>query len=137
MWFVGLGVLLGALKLLDIGPPSVWSWWLVLTPFGLAVLWWSWADWSGHTKRKEMEKMDARKIERRQKNLVSLGIDPRAHDKKMRRVAAGQPASLKEASKVDKKREAQRRKNQDSILNSRIDPHASSRFGGGGPDTKR
>ena len=35
-----------------------WSWWIVLTPFALAAAWWQWADWSGYTKRKEMEKMD-------------------------------------------------------------------------------
>ena len=33
------------------------SWWWALSPFALAVAWWTWADMTGYTKRKEMEKM--------------------------------------------------------------------------------
>ncbi|MGC9561847.1 MAG: TIGR04438 family Trp-rich protein [Brachymonas sp.] len=58
MYFLGLGLLLVVLKLLEFGAVAEWSWWIVLTPFALAAAWWQWADWSGYTKRKEMEKMD-------------------------------------------------------------------------------
>ena len=58
MYFLGLGRLLVVLKLLEFGAVAEWSWWIVLTPFALAAAWWQWADWSGYTKRKEMEKMD-------------------------------------------------------------------------------
>ena len=58
MYFLGLGLLLVVLKLLEFGTVAEWSWWIVLTPFALAAAWWQWADWSGYTKRKEMEKMD-------------------------------------------------------------------------------
>lgn len=58
MYFLGLGLLLVVLKLLEFGAVAEWNWWIVLTPFALAAAWWQWADWSGYTKRKEMEKMD-------------------------------------------------------------------------------
>ena len=64
MYFLGLGLLLVVLKLLEFGAVAEWSWWIVLTPFALAAAWWQWADWSGYTKRKEMEKMDAIKRKR-------------------------------------------------------------------------
>lgn len=53
------------------------SWWWVLSPFALAVVWWAWADASGYTKRKEMEKMDLRKQERIDKHKAALGIQTR------------------------------------------------------------
>jgi small Trp-rich protein len=48
-----------------------------LLPFGGALLWWWYADSSGLTKRREMDKMDARKEDRRRKNLDALGLDPK------------------------------------------------------------
>nr|MBP8795602.1 TIGR04438 family Trp-rich protein [Brachymonas sp.] len=49
-----------------------WSWLIVLTPFALAAAWWVWADASGYTKRKEMEKMDAIRENRLQKQREAL-----------------------------------------------------------------
>lgn len=77
MLFVGLGIILLAMKYLEIGPVAVWSWWVVLAPFALAVAWWSWADWSGYTKRKAVERENARKKARIDKSRESLGIKPR------------------------------------------------------------
>ena len=77
MWFVVVGLLLILLKWLEFGPVAGWSWWLVLTPFPCAMVWWYWADVSGYTKRKEMEKMEQRKDERRKKNVVALGLQER------------------------------------------------------------
>jgi small Trp-rich protein len=77
MWMVALGVLLILLKVGDIGPFGMWSWWAVLWPFPVAMVWWAWADSSGWTKRREMDKMDAKKAERRAKNLANLGMDER------------------------------------------------------------
>ena len=42
------------------------------TPFALAVVWWAWADASGYTKRKAMEKMDAIKDKRLQEQREAL-----------------------------------------------------------------
>lgn len=56
MYFVGLGLVLLALKFMEIGPVAAWAWWIVLSPFALAVGWWTWADATGYTKRKAMER---------------------------------------------------------------------------------
>jgi small Trp-rich protein len=76
MWFVLLGLALSLLKALDIALADA-SWLWVLSPFGLAVLWWLWADKSGYTKRKAMEKMAAKQAERRRQHLENLGMDAR------------------------------------------------------------
>lgn len=77
MLFLGLGIILLVMKYMAMGPVAAWSWWIVLSPFALAVAWWSWADWSGYTKRKAMEKEDARKQARIDKNRQQLGMTPR------------------------------------------------------------
>ena len=73
MYFLILGVMLLLLKYLEIGPVAAWTWYTVLAPFGLAVLWWAWADWSGYTKRKEMEKEDEKKAARIAKAKEAMG----------------------------------------------------------------
>ena len=72
MYFLGIGVLLLILKLMAIDPVASWSWLYVLAPFGLAAAWWAWADASGYTKRKAMEKMDAIKTKRLQEQRDAL-----------------------------------------------------------------
>ena len=80
MWFVVIGVAMLVMNLAGIGPVGEWTWagfgkaWFVLVPFGLAVLWWAWSDASGHTQRKAMEKVDAKREARRQKSLDALGL---------------------------------------------------------------
>ena len=73
MYFLGIGLLLLVLKYMEIGPVSTWAWWMVLTPFGLAVLWWMWADGTGYTKRKAVERENARKQARIDKNRQAIG----------------------------------------------------------------
>jgi small Trp-rich protein len=74
MYLLGLGLILLVMKYLEFGPVATWSWWLVLAPFGLAVLWWAWADWSGYTKKKAMERDDARRQSRIDKTRKTLGM---------------------------------------------------------------
>ena len=74
MYFLLLGIVGLLLKYLEIGPVAALSWWLVLTPFALAVAWWAWADSSGYTKRKEMQKMDKRKQDRIDKQRAAMGV---------------------------------------------------------------
>ena len=74
MLFLGLGIILLALKYFEIGPVAAWDWWVVLSPFGLAVVWWAWADWSGYTKRKAVERENARTKARIDKNREALGL---------------------------------------------------------------
>lgn len=77
MYFLGLGVVLLLLKYLEIGAVASWSWPIVLAPFGLALVWWTYADASGYTKRKAMEKMDKRKADRQAKSREALGLGTR------------------------------------------------------------
>ncbi|MFE8644056.1 TIGR04438 family Trp-rich protein [Sphingomonas sp. NCPPB 2930] len=74
MYFLGLGLVLLVMKWLELGPVVGWSWWIVLAPFALAVAWWAWADSSGLTKRREMDKMDKRKADRIDKQREALGL---------------------------------------------------------------
>ena len=77
MYLLGLGLVLALLKYLEIGPVAAWSWWWVLSPFAITTLWWAWADSTGYTKRKAMEKMDQRKQDRINTHKEALGIQPR------------------------------------------------------------
>jgi len=74
MYLLGLGIILLAMKYLEMGPVAAWSWWVVLAPFGLAMVWWTWADWSGYTKRKAVERENQKKQARIDKSKASLGI---------------------------------------------------------------
>lgn len=80
MWFVAIGVAMLIMNLLGIGPVGEWKWgwgeqglWILL-PFGLALVWWLWADFSGLTQRKAMERVEAKKEARRQQALDALGM---------------------------------------------------------------
>jgi small Trp-rich protein len=77
MWFLGLGLLFILLKVQEMGPVAAWPWWAVLSPLGLAVAWWAWADQSGYTKRKVIEKENARKQARIDRQREAMGLRPR------------------------------------------------------------
>ncbi|MFN4360836.1 MAG: TIGR04438 family Trp-rich protein [Hylemonella sp.] len=74
MYFLGLGIILLLMKYLDIDPVMGWSWWIVLAPFALAVAWWSWADATGYTRRKAMEREDQRRLDRINKQRDAMGL---------------------------------------------------------------
>jgi small Trp-rich protein len=74
MYFLLLGIAGLALKYLDIGPVATWSWFIVLSPFAMAVAWWAWADASGYTKRREVDKMDKRRQDRIDKQRDAMGM---------------------------------------------------------------
>ena len=73
MYAVGLGVVLMLLKVLDVDPVVNWAWWWVLSPFAVAVAWWTWADASGWTKKKAMQRENARRQTRIDKNREAMG----------------------------------------------------------------
>ncbi len=91
MFFVIVGVLVIALNLLGIGPVAEWTWlltgdlWKFCVPFVLAAVWWAWADGSGYNKRKETEKIEAKKLARRTQNMEALGMDGRGRPKGRKR----------------------------------------------------
>jgi small Trp-rich protein len=74
MYFLGLGLILLGMKYQEFGPVAEWSWWWVLSPFAAAAVWWAWADWSGYTKRKAVQRENDRKQARIDKSRESLGI---------------------------------------------------------------
>jgi small Trp-rich protein len=78
MYLLLLGIAMMLLKYLQVGVVANWSWWWVLSPFAMAVVWWSWADASGYTKRKEMEKAEQKKRAR----IARLREDMRAPSKR-------------------------------------------------------
>ncbi len=76
MGFVLVGVLFVVLRVggwVQFHNNDFWAWVIVVTPFALAVLWWSWSDASGRTQRKAMDAMDARREARRQQQMEALG----------------------------------------------------------------
>lgn len=77
MYFLLLGLVLLAMKYLEFGPVAAWSWYVVLSPFALAVVWWTWADWSGYTKRKAVQRENDRKQARIDKNREQMGLGPK------------------------------------------------------------
>ena len=74
MWFLMLGLLGVALKYFEIGFVATLSWWIVLIPFALAMAWWAWADASGYTKRKVVEKENQRRQDRIDRQRSNLGL---------------------------------------------------------------
>lgn len=72
MYLLVLGLVLMALKFLAWGPVAQWSWWLVLTPLALTVVWWALADATGYTKRKAMQEEDKRLEQRRARTKKAL-----------------------------------------------------------------
>ncbi len=74
MYFLGLGLILLTMKFMEFGPVAAWEWWVVLAPFGMAVAWWAWADASGYTKRKAMEREDIRRKARIERNRDAMGM---------------------------------------------------------------
>jgi small Trp-rich protein len=77
MYLLGLGIILLAMKYLEFGPVAEWSWWAVLAPFGLAAVWWTWADYTGYTKRKAVERETERKEARLERQRQNMGLGPK------------------------------------------------------------
>jgi small Trp-rich protein len=88
MFFIIIGVLLLVLRFAGVSPMADWNLelfgdlWKLVLPFILALVWWAWADASGLTKRREMEKDEQRKTERRARNIDNLGLGPKDPKKK-------------------------------------------------------
>ena len=77
MWFVIGGVVLGLLWWADIEPVARLPWGWLLLPFVLAAVWWTVADATGMTRRRAQDKMDKRKVARRERDMKALGLDVR------------------------------------------------------------
>ena len=75
MPMVIIGVLLGVAWFAGLEPIAGLDWWWLLLPFAAAVAWWAFADATGVTQRRAMQKMEDRKTERRERAMVHLGLD--------------------------------------------------------------
>ena len=88
MLFVILGVILLVMNWTGVGPPAQWNFdffgdmWKFAWPFLAAVMWWSWSDSTGRTQRKAMDRMEQRKISRRERALEALGLGARGRKKR-------------------------------------------------------
>ena len=100
MAFLILGILMLAMKLAEFGPVANWSWWIVLAPFALAVAWWGFADATGLTQRRAMDKMERLKAQRRDRNLEALGMGPR-RERKARQAGEFHTADVTKRSAKD------------------------------------
>lgn len=101
MVFLLLGLVLIVAKLAGWGPVADWAWWWVLSPFAAAAAWWSFADSSGLTQRRVMNKMEERKRDRREKAMAALGLSADAQARRgssaPRPPAAGSPPAAPES----------------------------------------
>jgi len=77
MLFLVIGLILMAMKLAGIGPVSAWNWdthwWAFGAPFLAAIVWWEASDFFGYTKRKAMAREDAKRRDRRDRQVEALG----------------------------------------------------------------
>jgi len=70
MVFLGIGVLLLLMKCFDVGPMGHWSWWIVLTPFALALAWFEIIEpYFGLDKKKAHNEIEKIRDERIKKAL--------------------------------------------------------------------
>ena len=125
MWFIVLGVLLIALKLADVGFAAEWTWWAVLSPFALAAVWWAYADSSGLTKKREMDKIEDKKAARRRKNMEALGLD----SKRQKADETAMRARRNVAQRIENVRTVKREHNEQTIKDSVFDSSRSTGFG--------
>lgn len=81
-----------------IGPPAQWDFdllgdlWKFALPFAAALVWWAWSDSTGRTQRKAIERMEQRKIDRREKALEALGFGTKGRRGRKASPAAQQPS---------------------------------------------
>ena len=73
MYLLVVGLVLVTLKFVAYGPVANWSWLLVLSPFPLAIVWWTISDLTGRTARTVMDRENRRKAERKERNRVNTG----------------------------------------------------------------
>jgi small Trp-rich protein len=131
MVFIFLGVVVLGLKVAELAPVAEWSWFVVLAPFPLAVVWWLWSDLSGRTRRRAMRHDQQRKHALRRNLAQGMGLQglfDRGVSAKLRKAEARDKAARqRQIDEVEGKRERQRQANRDSILTTRMDSSFDSR----------
>lgn len=80
MLFLLIGVILLVMNWTGVGPPANWDFnllgdlWKFAWPFIAALAWWAWSDSTGRTQRKAMDRMEQKKVDRREKAMEALGL---------------------------------------------------------------
>ncbi len=74
MGFVVLGLLAVILKMFGWTIVAGWSWWIVLSPFVAAALWWTLADLTGRTRLQAQRRHEQRIERRRRHHLEAMGM---------------------------------------------------------------
>lgn len=120
MPFVLLGILFVGMKLLEVGPPVEWSWWQVLVPFPLAVIWWTWSDKTGLTQRRAMKALEKKTAARRERALHSLGLDEKVAGRRSRALQRERAKRERLIARAEAARQVQDEKARESILHSRL-----------------
>ena len=77
MWIFVIGLVILALKVAEFGFVASWSWWWVMAPFAVTVVWWEFSDRYGLTRRNADRRMEARKVQRRERATERLGLGRR------------------------------------------------------------
>ena len=92
MWLFALGVLAVVIKLSGFTAVAGWSWWVVLSPFAAAALWWTLADALGITQRAAIRRHDEKVKRRRQEHLDALGMNAGRDSRSGRDSRHGRPS---------------------------------------------
>jgi small Trp-rich protein len=103
MLFVAVGLILLILKLMDVDPVAAWSWLWVLSPFGAAMAWWIYADSTGLTQRRAIKRMEERKVARRERDIVALGLGVQSSRRSRATRSAAKEARARAAERADGK----------------------------------
>ncbi len=62
MYLLILGLVFLALKIAGLMPVAGWSWWAVLSPLGLAAVWWTFSDMTGLTNKRAAKRQEAKRL---------------------------------------------------------------------------
>lgn len=82
MILVLAGIVLVALKLLEVDPVAAWSWWWILSPLVLAFLWFEVFEKTFGFHRKSDQEASVDEKRRRDRVDSTFGLDPKRHKRR-------------------------------------------------------
>lgn len=122
MLFVVIGVILLVMNWTGVGPPASWNFdllgdlWKFAAPFLAAIIWWSWSDSTGRTQRKAIERMEKRKIDRREKAMEALGLSSKGRKARLSQSGPSDSAVRTGAAALDQSEDRDLGRRQDPRL---------------------
>jgi small Trp-rich protein len=88
-----IAIILGGLKLAEVGPFGPMSWWWPGAFLAGAATWWAIADATGMTQRRAMNQMDEKKLKRRERDMEALGLNTR-REKRLQSIREGRRRAM-------------------------------------------